>query len=72
MNIPEDSKCKFLHILEQLNAKAANTFTIKELSFHLKVSERTMIDFKKGRIFNFWLLDSYAGILGEELIFLLV
>lgn len=67
--ILETEKKQFLHILDILNKECKNVFTQKELSIYLKVSRKKIVDFQKGRIFDFWLLCRYADILGKEIKF---
>jgi len=67
--ILDSEKCNFLHILEQLNSRCKNNFTQLELSKYLNVSRKKIIDFQKGRIFDFWLLNRYADILGMSIDF---
>ncbi len=70
--ITEKEKENFLHILKELNNYNSNLgklFTQKELSIHLKTSRKKIVDFQKGRIFDFWLLCRYADILGKGIKF---
>jgi predicted XRE-type DNA-binding protein len=64
----DNHKRKYLHLLEILNKKHAKVFTRKELSELLDVSERKLSDFVNGKLFDFNLLISYAGIIGENII----
>ena len=70
--LSDEDKCKYLQILETLNKNHANIFTLKELSQHLGVSERKLIDFRKGRVIDFELLTQYAGIIGRNIYFQLI
>lgn len=65
----DDNKCKYLQILKALNYLHAKLFTLKELSEHLEVSERKLIDFRKGKVIDFELLTQYAGIIGTKIEF---
>lgn len=67
----DDDKRKYLQILENLNILHAKLFTIKELSIYLEVSERKLIDFRKGKVIDFELLTQYAGIIGKKINFYL-
>ena len=67
--ITEEEKSNFLHILSRVNARNVKIFTQQELSTHLGVSRKKIIDFQKGRIFDFWLLCRYADLLGMEIKF---
>lgn len=67
----DNNKHKYLQILAELNTYHAKLFTVKELSNHLDVSERKLIDFKKGKVIDFELLTQYAGIIGKRINFYL-
>ena len=67
----ENDKCNFLHILKVLNAKSVKIYTNKELSEFLGVSNKTLIEFRKGNILRFDLLIQYAALLGDEVLFTL-
>ncbi len=67
--ILDNEKSKFLHILVDLNKECKNLYTQQELSTYLKVSRKKIVDFQKGRIFDFWLLCRYADILGVSIDF---
>lgn len=69
--ISSQDKCKYLHILSKLNAYHANIFTLQELSYHLEVSKRKLIDFKKGKVIDFWLLIQYGAIISKKVDFLI-
>lgn len=62
---------KYLQILRELNENHAKIFSIKELSKHLKVSERKLHSFKKGEVIDFKLLTQYAAIIGRKINFYL-
>jgi len=70
--LSEQDKNNFLQILAELNSYHAKIFTNKELSEHFKISERKIIDFKHGKIFDFWLLIQYAAIIGKNVNFDLI
>lgn len=67
--ISNQDKCNYLHILKKLNNLHAKIFTQKELANHLKVSVRKLSDFQNGKVFDFWLLTQYAGIIGKRIKF---
>jgi hypothetical protein len=69
--ISDYDKRIYLHILKKLNEKHAKIFTLKELSEHLNVSVRKLIDFKSGKVIDFWLLSQYASIIGFRIEFTL-
>lgn len=68
-HLSDKTRSNYLHILGLLNNKRANIFTIQELADYFTTSKRTMSDFVNGKIFDFCLLDQYAAILGEDLMF---
>ena len=55
--------------MQSLNYLHAKLFTLKELSDYLEVSERKLIDFRKGKVIDFELLTQYAGIIGTKIEF---
>jgi len=67
--ISNQDKCKYLHILEELNRLHANIFTQAELSKYFGVSVRKISDFQNGKTIDFWLLTQYAGIIGMKINF---
>jgi len=67
--ILDSEKCKFLHILKQSKERRVEVFTQVEISKHLRVSLRKIIDFENGKIFDFWLLCRYCSINGYGLKF---
>ena len=67
----DKNKEKYMQILAELNYLHAKIFTIKELSGYLEVSERKLIDFRKGKVVDFELLTQYAGIIGKKINFYL-
>ena len=69
--ISNQDREKYLQILAVLNENHAKLFTLRELSLRLRVSERKLIDFKRGKIVDFWLLTQYAGIIGRGVKFYL-
>lgn len=56
-------------VRENLNNLHEKLFTLKELSEYLEVSERKLIDFRKGKVIDFELLTQYAGIIGTKIEF---
>jgi len=68
----DSDKCKYLQLLEELNSLHEKIFTVKELSNYLEVSEKKLIDFRKGRVIDFELLTQYAGIIGTKIEFKLI
>lgn len=69
MTVSNEDKCKYLQILSESTNKHAKNFTNKDLSELLNVSVRKLIDFKNGKIFDFWLLIQYAALVGIEISF---
>lgn len=67
----DDNKRKYLQILENLNNLHEKLFTLKELSEYLEVSERKLIDFRKGKVVDFELLTQYADIISKKINFYL-
>lgn len=65
----ENYKCNYIHLLDILNNKSEKMFTVIELCEFLEVSNKTLIDFRKGKIFNFELLYHYSELIGVELLF---
>lgn len=70
--LSDNDKTKYLQILADLNKQHANIFTLRELSTHLKVSERKLSDFRQGKVIDFPLLTQYAGIIGRKIYFELI
>lgn len=67
--ILENEKSKFLHILKHCKERRKQTFTQKEISVYLEVSLTKVINFEKGKIFDFWFLCRYANINGININF---
>ena len=60
-------KRKYLRIL--ITVKEKNIFTQQEIAGYLKVSERKVNSFMRGKIYDFWLLVQFAGLLGIQINF---
>jgi transcriptional regulator with XRE-family HTH domain len=67
--ISANAKCKFLDILTTAKELRVQNFTQKEISEMLCVSRSKLINFEKGLIFDFWMLEQYCAISGIELEF---
>lgn len=70
--LSDNDKAKYLQILADLNKGHENIFTLRELSAHLKVSERKLSDFRQGKVIDFPLLAQYAGMIGRKIEFNLI
>ena len=70
--ITDSDSEKYFTILKELNKLHENIFTIKELCHHFEISNRKLIDFKKGEVIDFWLLTQYARIIGKIIDFYII
>ena len=62
-------KRKYLRILIELKEKHAKIFTQDEIANHLSVSKRKVSSFINGKIYDFWMLTQYAGLIGININF---
>ena len=67
VTISNIDKRKYLRILLELKYK--NPFTQQEIAGILHISERKINSFVRGKIYDFWLLTQFAGVLGLSINF---
>ena len=59
----------FLRILINLKQENVNLYTQKQISKLLKVSPKKVNSFMNGKIYDFWMLTQFAGLLGMNITF---
>lgn len=69
--ISEQDSENYFTILTELNNLHKNIYTVNELCKHFGVSNKKLIDFRNGKVIDFWLLTQYAGIIGKNIVFYL-
>jgi len=67
--ISNRDKRKYLRLLTTLKGKHAKIFTQKEIAGYLSISERKVNSFLRGKIYDFWMLTQYAGLIGIDITF---
>jgi len=67
--VSDKDKRKYLRILIELKEEHANIYTQKEIALYLGVSLRKVSSFLNGKIYDFWMLTQYAGLICEKINF---